>query len=525
MNPDNTQPTTPTQGSGNVQSIIANFKSANPSYASTTPSAGGTDWYSQVKAGAYAPATSTPQTSTPNPVTQPIVDAGKGLVSDTNAHAANIVQDLSSKPSFSGALDVAGNVAGEVGSIFGRTLQAVTPQPIKDALSQTAQSVAGTPAAKAVIDAWNKFQAQNPEQAKNIGNAVNIAALFGGGEATVGAPTVEELAQGAKEGVSNLATAGKDAVGSAVQGTKDLAGNAVEGAKNLVASKATLPDVVGKITQASPEELPAATRALKSVDLTGSKTFSDVSSKLDAAIKSNTAAVDTKLGASTDVLKPSDVEKTIPVKGGSPITTNPVNDAIKQLSDFYTKTNNPEELANIKTLEAKFSNEGLTPKEINDLARTHGQVLNAYNANGELASGLSRQAAENTRTALKTTARDAMPDSATQAIDKNTSDLIKTKGMVDDMSTKVQALENKLKSFTPLQKAGQFAGKAVNVATGGALKTFIKGLTGFGMDEGTTLNALQLQDSLGKNLKLLDKLNGMSPESAAKQITSLTATK
>ena len=255
MNPDNTQPTTPTQGSGNVASIIANFKAANPTAVSQSQQSNPNDWYSQVKAGAYTPAQPTTQPAQPNPVTQPIVDAGKGLVSDTNAHAANIVQDLSSKPSFSGALDVAGNVAGEVGSIFGRTLQAVTPQPIKDALSQTAQSIAGTPAAKAVIDAWNKFQAQNPEQAKNIGNAVNIAALFGGDVALDGAPTAGELAQGAKEGVSNLATAGKDAMGSAVDTAKGVITKTPEQiasgkdafVKDLVTPQMTSKDLTGAI--------------------------------------------------------------------------------------------------------------------------------------------------------------------------------------------------------------------------------------------------------------------------------------
>ena len=137
------------------------------------------------------------------------------LATDTNAHAANIVQDLSSKPSFTGALDVAGNVAGEVGSIIGDSLKAVTPQPVKQALSQTAQSVAGTPAAKAVITAWNNFQAQHPDAAKNIGNVVNIAALFGGNAAE---PAVDTA-------VANTATKGADVVGGMVSDVKNAAGN------------------------------------------------------------------------------------------------------------------------------------------------------------------------------------------------------------------------------------------------------------------------------------------------------------
>ena len=128
------------------------------------------------------------------------------LATDTNAHAANIVQDASQKPSLTGALDITGNVAGEVGDFFGEPLksayESAVPQPVKDAVSGAAKSVAGSPAAKAVLDAYNKFQAQHPDAAKNIGNIVNIAALFGGGEA---AKAAEPAITSAKNAVSSAA--------------------------------------------------------------------------------------------------------------------------------------------------------------------------------------------------------------------------------------------------------------------------------------------------------------------------------
>jgi hypothetical protein len=141
---------------------------------------------------------------------------GQRLATDTNAHAANIVQDLSEKPNLTGALDVAGNVAGEVGDFFGEPIKSAAstliPQPVKDALMGGVKAVAGTPAAKGVIDAWNTFQAQHPDAAKNIGNVVNIAALFGGGEA---AKAAEPAATAVKDELSTTA--------------KSLADNAVTG--------------------------------------------------------------------------------------------------------------------------------------------------------------------------------------------------------------------------------------------------------------------------------------------------------
>jgi hypothetical protein len=138
------------------------------------------------------------------------------LVADTKGHAANIVQDLSSKPSFTGALDVAGNVAGEVGDFFAEPLKsayhALVPQPVKDAVSSGVKAVASSPATKAVLNAWNAFQAQHPEAAKNIGNVVNVAALFGGEGASKAA---EPALQTAKDEAVNVAKGLVENIGKA----------------------------------------------------------------------------------------------------------------------------------------------------------------------------------------------------------------------------------------------------------------------------------------------------------------------
>lgn len=162
--------------------------------------------YKSDGAGGYVLASSAPaQPAAPAPA--------DNIITKTNAHAASIVGDLSGKPGFTPALDVIGNVAGEVGDFFGEGLKAIVPQPIKDALSGATKVIAGTPAAKSVLDAWNKFQAQHPDAAKNIGNAVNIAALFGGGEA---AKAAEPVTQGIKEGVVNASKSAAETVSTSL---------------------------------------------------------------------------------------------------------------------------------------------------------------------------------------------------------------------------------------------------------------------------------------------------------------------
>src|ERR1051326_3314660 len=202
-------------------------------------------------------------------------------------------------------------------------------------------------------------------------------------------------ALGAVANVANLA--------GTVAGTK----TAVEALPELgtLAPKPQAPaSVVGKITQASPAEIPAASRALTSVDTSGVKTFADLSSRLESAIKENTAKVDTELGKNTQRYKPST------------LTNEPVKQALDQLENFYRATNDTKALGKITDLQERYQTKGLTAKEMNDIAREHGRELNGYNANGELASGLSKQAAENTRQGVKQAVRNLTPSGQTETI-------------------------------------------------------------------------------------------------------------
>jgi hypothetical protein len=276
--------------------------------------------------------------------------------------------------------------------------------------------------------------------------------------------------------------------------------------------------VVGKITQSTGPDVETATNALKTVDTSNVRTYQDLETVLDNQIKANTTKVDTALGKSTDAYKTADLETRIPVHGRTDIVTNPVNDALDQLHDYYLKTNDAVWQSKIESLQTKMESQGLTTKEINDLARLHGKDLNGYNANGELASGLTKQAAENTRTGVKDIVRKLTPDDATKALDKNTSDLITTRQMASDMNDKVQALQNKFQKAGLVQRTGALVGKLADLVTGGFVKGAFKSVVGASGSEGTTLNAIQLENQLRKNLAFVDRLNQMDPATALRTL-------
>jgi hypothetical protein len=297
----------------------------------------------------------------------------------------------------------------------------------------------------------------------------------------------------------------------------EVAGKAGALKEYAMGKPATTPELVGKVTQATGEDVSAATRALKSVDTTKVKTFSDLSKTLDDKVKENTAAVDAALNKNTQTFKVADLEKKTPVKGGADIITSPVTQALNQLRDYYGSTNDTEGTAKIQEMQNKAET-GLTVKDINDIARLHGRDLNAYNASGELASGLKKQAAENTRTDVKDIVRNLTPDEETKALDKNTSDLITTRDAANQMVEKVQTLQNRLEKAGLFRKVGSAIGTGADIASGGFFRT----LMGMAKSGDKTLNAVELQGKLSNNLALLDKLNGMDPASALKEVQKMS---
>ena len=214
--------------------------------------------------------------STPQPT-----DDGSGIVDETNANAANIVEDLSEKPSLTGAFDVFGNIAGEAGDILGSGIkllaQATTPKPIYDAVASalqgTVKAIAGTPQAQALTKAWGEFSAKNPDAAKDIGNAINIGALAAGGEAEPEG-LASEVGGAVKQGASDAA----DAVGSGIK-------SAVKAPLNIAENIGTsIPENVKTILTNPTDETEGTlkdmfTTAKKAVSTTGAETPFDTVGK------------------------------------------------------------------------------------------------------------------------------------------------------------------------------------------------------------------------------------------------------
>ena len=402
-----------------------------------------------------------------------------------------------------------------------------------DAVAGGIKNAYNSPLGQSLVHTYSQPDVSSDLNAvKNIAGTAGLIA--GAGQATQGL-------QGAIPGLKYDINAVGDMLPPSIRNTVLGAPKTAEGVANQILQP----------TASEISNMPTATKGLTSIDTTGVKNYSDLGDRIDEAIKTEKASVDTTLGQNNGLYKPEDIVKTVPVSGnvpatdetGAPImnkdgtpqmtsapslTTDPVSDGLHQLQQFYDKTGDTTNLARVNGLINDYENgDGLSLKQLNNIAREHGTELTGYNVNGDPALGPTKQAYENTRTGIKSVVRDLNgPNDTTAASDQKIHQLIKAKDMVGDMVNKVKVLESKLQNYGLLQRFGRFGAKAFNLFTGGVVKGFLQSIQGMGSmqgvtSEGSLMDTAQLQKALAGNLKLLQQLNAMPDEQAVMTLSQI----
>lgn len=297
--------------------------------------------------------------------------------------------------------------------------------------------------------------------------------------------TLPSVAEGLETQTGKLVVKGKEALDT-FKASRDI--------KLAQKTAKQVDELVGKITQGTRQEIAKAKEALKVVDTTDVKTYADLAQRADDTI----AAFAKKQDEVLDTFgKVHSYAETKPV----------VKDAIKQLGELYEKTNNPTAYKKLTDLNMKFMKEGLSTREINQLAREYSSEMpKAFTKTGEAMTSVNKLASENTRKQLKAVAREVLPNDASKALDENITNLYTLKDTATRLDVAVQKLENRIKKRGLLEKIGRSVGRGIDVATGGSLKGLLSSM--FPSNVGLkTLNSVDLQNMLTKNLAKLDKLS------------------
>ena len=289
----------------------------------------------------------------------------------------------------------------------------------------------------------------------------------------------------------------------------------------VVGGKNTNEEAIKQVIQGKTKDFKPAQRALSSIDTKGIKSNEDLSKKLGDSIKEISGKVDETLSKDTKIRKLSDLTTTSKTKAGTEVKTNFVQKGLQDMKAGYQKMGDDLKSAEIDDLLVKAKKEGLTAKEINDVSREYGQEFGskAFGKTGEPLTSVNAQAFENTRKGLKNVSRDSIGGKEAKELDSLLGDMINTRKLIDKNSEAVNRAKSKINKMGLGKK---ILSGGVNIADKlslGAFKSAREIIAHGNVGKGT-LSPIDLEESLAKNLKIINKIEKATSEVEVKKLVN-----
>jgi hypothetical protein len=300
-------------------------------------------------------------------------------------------------------------------------------------------------------------------------------------------------------------------LGTALGAVIPLAG---PGVRALKGAPRTTKEVTNRILQGGTKDIPLAETAFKNIDTAGVTTRKELSDRLGSAMENQMNVVDAELGKSTQTIPMKDLVVVAKNNAGQEVRTNVVSNALDHLQQFYNDAGDAVSASNVGLVKTKAMTEGLTHQEVNNIARMYSEEFGtkAFNKMGDPLTSVNAQMFENTRNGLKTIARSGITGPEAAKADRLYYAMSNTKRLIDKGVEAVNKLEGRLKSRNLFEKLSYGASKVINTMTGGGLKAGIEAL-GVSNIGNKIDNWMNLENSLAKDLKFIEKANGIKDES------------
>jgi len=409
-------------------------------------------------------------------------------------------------------------------------LKQLTTQEQEEAIQQTMTNVitSGLEVAeqtriaddvRRLVAAYNIVKEENPEL---VGAGENVAQILGtivetfgiGKGTTYGTKAVTEAADVIKKTAPKVQAAAEQAARQA--DTAISAGLQSRRAAQLTTQQKKVETAVGRILQAGddPRAIEQATRALSDIDTKGIKTYDDLNNTLTDRITALSRQQDELLRQNDTLYKPAQLSKTTKV-GNEMITEDPVRNALQGLENAYTQSGEPVNAARIRQLMQKYDSDGLNLVEVNNIAREYGIEFKnrAFTKLGEPKQGYNADMYENTRKGVKDVLRTQLPDDLSKQIDMKMSDVYTTLDLTRKREHVAAALEQRITRRTLGQKVGGAVIDVADAAMFGALRGAFNKLSPSNVGN-KTMNALEIQKELRKNLRTLEKYKELKSDKA-----------
>jgi len=411
------------------------------------------------------------------------------------------------KAGYRTAADVGGTIFAPIGALIGATgLNKVTDY-IGSKYDDALRAVTGSGLSD--IPEFQQFAMEHPNAGEDFGRGLNL--ILGAAERgtidpkTIIPRTIEQV----KSILPKLPPPSPPSPpGSSETPTQPLLDLSEAKAKiqGLITPVKTTEEAVGQISQGKAEDVKTVQNALESIDTKGVETFKDLQDRIRASIPNYARQVDTELLKDTGVYKLKDLAIRRQTKGGTVVSSDYVTKALGDLKELYRKIGDPVSEGNTKEILTKAKKEGLSRKEVNDISRQYGIEFGskAFNKMGEPLTSVNAQAFENTRSGLKTVAREGLGGAEAKLLDKKLSDLFDTQKLIDRNVEAVNKLKQRINERGLLERAGHLVAKYGDMLTGGSIRGFVGGLLPRGAGY-KVMNALDVELALRKNLDIVER--------------------
>lgn len=278
---------------------------------------------------------------------------------------------------------------------------------------------------------------------------------------------------------------------------------------------------IGRVLQGEIDDIEKAKQVFKDIDTSDIKTYQDA---VDTVTAKEKALVDAKNKAlAQDRVQYTPERLTITTKSGA--KHNFVDDAIDQLEAQYRAINDVDKLEEIYRFRNSYEAGRVTAQDIDQLAVRHGQDLSGFNASGELASGLKKQASENTRKGLKETSRQLFGNPLIKEADTELSNTIRIRELLEAQKDKVFADKQKVVKLGLGGRATRTILDLLDKISLGSVRGGLSLLDGRIQKDVTRLSNIDLEKQLAKNFKLIDEVFSGAPSEATiiKRLNNLSA--
>lgn len=312
--------------------------------------------------------------------------------------------------------------------------------------------------------------------------------------------------QNEKEGTDIFKPGAATLIGGAIPAVGVGIGAATRAGKKVIDTEKTLGQILqSKAGQKRNAQL--AQQALSQIDTTDVKTFRDLSSKLDEGMKTQMQKVDEALSKDSNIYTLDDFALRTKDTAGNEVRTDVVGEALKNLDELYTTTADNTAAQNVRLLAQKAVEEGLTRQEVNDIARLYSSEFGSkgFSKLGDPLTSVNAQKFQNIQKGLKTVARGGLGfGEEAKLADELYSAMRNTKTLIDKNADAVEALRQRVQDRGLLEKLTRGAVRTLDTLSGGTLRGTVGAL--FPSNVGLkTLNYLDIENNLAKNLQLLQK--------------------